>query len=61
MAAQACGYQPAIRGMSNMPSGVFARGGDTTRQRQLGFTASITLAEGMERAIRYLDHETSRY
>ena len=37
IAADVCGYAPLIYGMSGKPEGVFARGGDTTKQASLGF------------------------
>jgi GDP-L-fucose synthase len=53
LAAETCGYRPEIIGLSDQPSGVFARAGDTTRQRQLGFTPQIDLQSGIQRAINY--------
>jgi GDP-L-fucose synthase len=51
MAANACGYDPEVRGTSDKPSGVFARGGDTTLQHKLGFHAVVELPMGIARAI----------
>jgi GDP-L-fucose synthase len=51
MAAEEVGYHPEIRGMSEQPSGVFARGGDTSKQSTLGFTASIPFREGIKMAL----------
>lgn len=51
IAARVCGYEPEVRGLSDKPSGVFARGGDVTKQRQYGFQAMTTLELGIERAI----------
>lgn len=56
MAAAACGYSPEVMGMSDMPTGVYARGGDTTRQKELGFTALIDLRTGIEKAIARFQH-----
>jgi GDP-L-fucose synthase len=53
LAAAACGYAPEIRGTTDMPSGVHARGGDTERQRSLGFTAAIDFPSGVARAIAH--------
>jgi GDP-L-fucose synthase len=53
LAAGICGYRPEVVGMSDMPVGVFARGGDTTLQRSLGFAAEIDFASGIARAIRH--------
>jgi nucleoside-diphosphate-sugar epimerase len=52
-AANILGYSPRVTGMSDKPSGVFARGGDTTRQKALGFTHTIDFRAGIERALRY--------
>jgi nucleoside-diphosphate-sugar epimerase len=56
-AAAVCGYQPEVRGMSDRPEGVFARGGDTTKQAKLGFVAATPLAEGVRWAVEHL-HST---
>jgi GDP-L-fucose synthase len=53
LAAQTLGYSPEIKGLSDKPEGVFARGGDTTKQKELGFTYKISLKEGVEKAINY--------
>jgi GDP-L-fucose synthase len=55
IAADVCGYTPEVRGMSDMPTGVFARGGDTTRQNELGFHHRISFRDGIERAIAYYE------
>lgn len=52
VAANVCGYRPEVTGTSNTPEGVFARAGDTRKQRQLGCHHRISLREGIERAIR---------
>lgn len=59
-AAKIVGYLPEVSGTSNKPEGVFARGGDTTRQRALGFAHRISLEDGISRALDYLSlHQTS--
>jgi nucleoside-diphosphate-sugar epimerase len=40
-------YRPAVEGMSDKPTGVFARAGDTAKQERLGFRAKTTLREGI--------------
>ena len=45
----------AVSGMSGKPEGVFARGGDVARQREIGFTAKISLEKGIRRAIAYFE------
>ncbi len=57
MAAEACGYEPEVVGLSDKPSGVFARGGDTTKQRALGFVAETDFRTGIERAIAYYESQ----
>ena len=52
-AAELCGFSPEVIGTSNKPEGVFARGGDTTRQKTLGFTYSLSFKEGIQRALDY--------
>jgi GDP-L-fucose synthase len=53
MAAEICGFEPVIKGMSDKPEGVFARGGDTARQRELGFAHTINFRNGIARALEY--------
>ena len=55
MAAEACGYAPEVVGLSDKPSGVFARGGDTTKQQAHGFTAKTDFRTGIERAVAYYE------
>jgi GDP-L-fucose synthase len=57
--ANQAGYNPEITTMSDKPEGVFARGGDTTRQKKLGFTYSIELQEGIRRTLAYLSAESA--
>jgi nucleoside-diphosphate-sugar epimerase len=51
MAAEAVGYSPDVVGLSDQPAGVFARGGDTAKQRSLGFTPKIPFGEGVRSAV----------
>lgn len=53
MAAEACGYSPEVVGTSDKPEGVFARGGDTSKQKSLGFTYTIAFQRGIEEAVKY--------
>jgi GDP-L-fucose synthase len=53
LAAELCGFKPKIKGTSDKPEGVFARGGDTALQRELGFTPSIPFRDGIARALKY--------
>lgn len=52
MAAKTCGYEPEIRGLSDKPEGVFARGGDTQKQKQFQFSYKIDFKTGIEKAIK---------
>lgn len=51
MAAESVGYSPEVVGMSDKPSGVFARGGDTAKQAAFGFRAKITFDAGIRMAL----------
>lgn len=53
IAAEVCGYSPEIVGLSDKPSGVFARAGDTGKQKKLGFTAQTDFKTGIKRAVEY--------
>jgi GDP-L-fucose synthase len=53
MAAELVGYRPEVRGMSDKPEGVHARGGDTAKQKALGFSYTIDFAAGIKRALDY--------
>lgn len=53
IAANLSGYDPEIRGLSDKPEGVFARGGDIAKQLALGFSAKIPLRTGIEQALKY--------
>ena len=55
IAADLCGFHPEIRGMSDKPAGVHARGGDTARQIAFGVRHRIPLRSGIERALAYYD------
>jgi GDP-L-fucose synthase len=59
-AAECSGYRPEVVGMSDKPEGVFARGGDTTLQKQLGFQPQIGFLEGIRRAIEYFAAQPGR-
>jgi GDP-L-fucose synthase len=53
MAAESSGYRPEVKGLSDKPAGVHARAGDTSKQRQLGFTHRIDFKTGIQRALSY--------
>jgi nucleoside-diphosphate-sugar epimerase len=54
LAVRTCGYETAVHGRDDRPVGVFARGGDTTKQAELGFEAVISFADGIASAIELL-------
>jgi len=54
LAAELAGYEPEVRGRSDQPEGVFARGGDTAKQAALGFSAKTSFRQGVARALEYL-------
>ncbi len=58
LAAEVCGYSPDVIGLSDKPSGVFARAGDTNKQKKLGFNHKIDFRSGVERAIEYYSQNT---
>ncbi len=53
LAAGIAGYHQEVKGLSDKPAGVHARGGDTTKQRQLGFRYKTDFRTGVERALKY--------
>jgi GDP-L-fucose synthase len=53
MAAEECGYGPEVVGMSDKPSGVFARAGDTAKQRVCGFEHRVSFRDGIRRALAH--------
>ena len=55
LAAELVGYTPLVKGMSDMPVGVHARGGDTKKQNTLGFRYEIAFRDGIARALEYYD------
>lgn len=54
IATRLAGYSPRVHGDTSMPEGVASRGGDTTRQKALGFVASTTLEQGIAECLEYL-------
>lgn len=53
VAADLLGYHPRVRGLSDKPAGVHARGGDVEKQRQLGFEYKTDFKSGIQRALNY--------
>jgi GDP-L-fucose synthase len=54
-AANLVGYAPEVVGTSTKPEGVFARAGDTRKQKTLGFMHTIEFSEGIKRALEYFE------
>jgi len=54
IAATQYGYEPRIVGTTDKPEGVFARAGDTAKQRKLGFEPSTDLTTGIDKVLSYL-------
>jgi nucleoside-diphosphate-sugar epimerase len=57
LAAGIAGYHPQVKGLSDKPAGVHARGGDTAKQKQLGFQYKTSFPDGIERALKYYSEE----
>ena len=53
LATEVVGYSPEIRGLTDKPSGVFARAGDTDKQKSFGFEYQVDFKIGIERAVHY--------
>jgi GDP-L-fucose synthase len=53
IAAGMVGYQPEVRGTSDKPEGVFARGGDTALQNSYGFRHKTAFQDGIRSALQY--------
>jgi GDP-L-fucose synthase len=46
-------FKPEVTGQSDKPAGVFARGGDTAKQKQLGFQYKLSFKDGIKKALEY--------
>jgi nucleoside-diphosphate-sugar epimerase len=53
LAAELAGFKPEVTGTSDKPEGVFARAGDTTLQKKLGFVAATDFRTGIANALKY--------
>ena len=53
IACKIIGFNPKVIGIKKTPEGVFARGGDTTKQKKLGIRHKISLEEGIKRSFKY--------
>jgi len=57
LAAEICGFYPEVRGTSDKPEGVFARAGDPTKLKKLGFEPTISLRRGIERGLEWFSKQ----
>ena len=53
IATRQCGYSPEIVGDESKPTGVLSRVGDTTKQKLMGFSSSISIDKGIAEWIEY--------
>jgi nucleoside-diphosphate-sugar epimerase len=53
IATRQCGYSPEIVGDESKPTGVLSRVGDTTKQKLMGFSSSISIDKGIVECIEY--------
>jgi len=60
IATRTVGYQPSVHGNTSMPEGVASRGGDTRKQRSLGFHAEISVEQGIAECLDYLSRTAAR-
>lgn len=55
-AANILGYNPYINGTTNKPEGVFARAGDTYKQKIFGVKNIISLEDGIKKTLKFLSN-----
>ncbi|EGW50945.1 hypothetical protein HMPREF1022_02063 [Desulfovibrio sp. 6_1_46AFAA] len=55
VACKLCGFAPTVHGTSTKPEGVFARGGDTEKQKKYGFTAQTSFETGIKNCLDYFE------
>ncbi len=58
LATECCGYTAEVKGTSDKPEGVFARGGDTQKQAELEFVYKIDFKTGIEKALNTVKANT---
>lgn len=59
IAAEECGYEPEVVGLSDKPAGVFARGGCTKKQAEFGFEYSVDFRAGIKKALDLYQSQNS--
>ena len=55
-AANILGYNPNIKGTTNKPEGVFARAGDTYKQKKFGVKNIVSLEDGIKKTLKFLSN-----
>ena len=60
IAANVAGYDPIVKGTSDKPEGVFARGGDRAKQDAFGLIPTIGFEEGVRRGVEYQAAQLAR-
>lgn len=55
IAAELLGFKPEIKGTSDKPEGVFARGGDPSKLAGLGYRYQLKFRDGIARALAYYE------
>jgi nucleoside-diphosphate-sugar epimerase len=51
------GFNPKVEGTDSKPEGVFARGGDVSKQNELGFQYSIEFDDGIKKALTFFENK----
>ena len=54
--ANIVGYDPNIKGTTNKPEGVFARAGDTYKQKKFGIKNKVSLDDGIKKTLNFLSN-----
>lgn len=57
LACELTDWSPEIIGLDSKPEGVFARGGHTRRQEELGFVPAVSLRDGILRCVTSIREE----
>jgi GDP-L-fucose synthase len=58
IAAEILGFKPEVKGTSDKPEGVFARGGDTTKLARLGYKYELKFQDGVAKALKYYEKKS---
>ena len=49
------GFNPIVKGTTSKPEGVFARGGDTSKQKRLGFYYKTEFVDGIKKGLNFFE------